>query len=416
MTVVFLLPGKSLNHYDFDQIRHPNVRLVGIVNEGHKASVSEKSASCLDALFIVPDEKKIGPLYYASFQHVMSLASAYVSECSPEKVYVVCPDEGDILLSAMLREHFSSPGMKSDEAIIFRDKARMKDQLNKSCILVPKYIEIELSDMMNNKNYFLEVQKLLGETFIIKPRSAAAGFGVFRINSHQRLKKVFNKIVDSTLAYEAEELLHGDMYHCDIGIFNKKVFFFEVASYNTNNFDAESKNNLIGSFCLDSGCLIRGKIFDFCYKALSAITQSNGFFHCEFFVKEGSITLLEIGARLPGGLITQMYSQMYKTNFFNLDFMLQSNSDKIDKLNRFDYGFWILIILYNNSKILKLRDFQDLNFHWSVRENEIVFVNDDGYRFIGSCIFNNPDQKLVENNFKEIITKGIDGLIQMKSV
>ena len=86
--------------------------------------------------------------------------------------------------------------------------------------------------------------------------------GTYHIKKVSDLEKVLNDISQQPWQFEIDEFIDGDLYHCDLIVFNDEISFFSVGAY-ANPLAQFSKGYPMGSIpVIDKELNIR--LLEFC--------------------------------------------------------------------------------------------------------------------------------------------------------
>lgn len=266
------------------------------------------------------------------FEYDENFVKTYVSHFSINcnNISIVCFDEGNIELAEQLRLDISNISKEyiSLNTNLFRDKILMKKKLAENNIRVPIFYCYREGIIGYSK-----MKELVGNNFIIKPRKSAGSNNVFSIKTNEEYEKTIKNIDRDIMAYEAEEYIDGELYHCDIAIHDKKIVFSECTKYYAPTLDFQ-KGKPLGGFILDCDSKVRNELIEFTKNCLFTLGANNGVYHTEIFKEKstGKLVFLESGARPPGMLVIKMYEKATSINLLNLDIDIQRNCKKYQEL------------------------------------------------------------------------------------
>jgi hypothetical protein len=395
MNMIVLFCGWRLDNYDFGWINKEKIKICAVINSEFYNSTSKTSLEKCDDVIIVENYTSIGHIYESDFEEVTQKIDKVLLKYNINSIKVACCYEGDVSLSCKVREYFSSSGMGYNDSLLFRDKEKTKEFLNREGINVPKFIKIDVMKLIEDFNYFNSIEKHLALPFIIKPTSSGGGYGVYKITSYEDIVELKNQLTnDIHLNYEAEEFLVGDLYHCDIIIKNSNMVFSECSIYNHQYFGFE-KHTVIGSAPLDDNNAEKTQIIDFCKIIIEKIGAFDGSYHCEVYKNADKITFLELGARPAGALIMQMYELMYGINFLDFNLAVQSGLDYPYSISRKYYAGWAAFCNYAPIKLKKIYSFTDgpeVDAKWHYEVGDCV----NTHSLIGSILYKHKQCDLVQ--------------------
>jgi hypothetical protein len=211
--------------------------------------------------------------------------------------------EFDILHGARLRDTLDIPGLRSEQALLYRDKVAMKSAIRAAGLLTPAYTDCI------DAGHLAQFAADIGVPLILKPRRGAASEGVVRVDNAYSLAMACSTLQDGV--YECEQYVPGQIYHVD-GIVSGSVLRFIQASRYLNTC-LDFRNGLpLGSVLLDSDDPRREKLLRFAKQCLAALSLHTGAFHLEVIeALNGALYFLEIGARAGGGEIPFLVQELF---------------------------------------------------------------------------------------------------------
>ena len=318
-------------------------RLVAIVDETLRRKFpkdKEHLFSTIHSVEVAPDQHSLLPeLHYAQTRDILrdEITLAGSAEC----LGVVCPDEGNVLLAARLRDEFGITGLRHQQALLFRNKLAMKDELGKHGVRVPRHLAIDYSALTSDiEGYHKFLSDKLGSQFIMKPVQEVSGFGVFKVNSPDDIRE-YGKLIFS-IPYEAEEFIAGKLYHVDSLIQNGHTVFAECGELTWPVLDY-TQGRPLGSLPLLHGDPLRFRILDFAEHVLTVLGKPSGATHMEVFVTPSNeLVFLEVASRIPGGLIVPMYERTYGINMLTADLLIQIGVPISHQRRCFMHAFWAI--------------------------------------------------------------------------
>lgn len=289
---------------------------------------------------------------------------------------MVSNEEGCIPIVAKLHDHFGMPGFSLKDIVPFTDKLIMKEVLKKYPIRLPKHVELNNTQyLQNNERYIEQLEKAIPYPMFAKPTTLFGSAATRKILSRLELKSWVESVSKTGLQYELDEFIEGTLYHCDAIIQNDKVAYTAVFEY-TYPCALFSEGYPLGSIYLPEGHPDRQVLNNFNLSVLKVLKPKNGVTHLEAFkTKKGEIIFLEIAARAVGAYVVPIHEKATGINLELEHFKAQMgivSPIKEDK-NR-DYYSWIYIPkMPGKVKKLKnpeLKSQYDLN--WLIQEGDVI--------------------------------------------
>ncbi|KHD38119.1 hypothetical protein NL50_01005 [Clostridium acetobutylicum] len=245
---------------------------------------------------------------YPTDKNHLEQSSAYVSELmeSFHFVAVVSFSELYIETASYIAKQLNLPYNNYEQISIARDKYKWRKFLSQKGFKMPKFMLIKKMDDIKM------VASEIGFPCVFKPVDGSASVGVQYCTSNDDLKcalKYWNSFGGFgrgiTLKNEAmvEEYIDGPLYSAECINFNNKNYCLGFTDRKLSGapYFAETRANF--------PCEIKdsGKIIDEIYGVIDAIGFKQCALHIEFIVSQsGEICIVDINARLGGGLISQM--------------------------------------------------------------------------------------------------------------
>lgn len=197
-------------------------------------------------------------------------------------------------------------GLTPAAARNFRDKARMKDVLQKAELPCARHREVKSS---SDAWHFAGK---VGYPLVIKPREGAGSKGTFRVDNDKQLAEaLLNVRPAENRPAVIEEFITGDEYSFEVLSFHGKPLWHSLTRYLPNPLDAV-RNPWI-QWCV----LLPREVDDARYDdvrkagfaALQALGMDTGMSHMEWFRRpDGRLAISEIAARPPGAQIVSLNS------------------------------------------------------------------------------------------------------------
>jgi len=239
---------------------------------------------------------------------------------------IVAYSEADIIRAARIREALGLPGQSVENAILYRDKLKMRElSVNKS-LKAPNFIPVESMG---------ELDRFIAENnypFIIKPRFGMAAIGVQKISNKSELSTFLETSLysapDLTQPFIAESFVNGDVYAIDVLVVNNKIIVAEPLLYiNTCLNYASCESKTVGLSQVAKTDPTYDRLMGFSHELVSKFPHTGyGGFHIEVFVDdEDNITLCEVASRNGGGKIPQLFEEVHGVNPDAISVRLQAS-------------------------------------------------------------------------------------------
>ncbi|WP_063532564.1 ATP-grasp domain-containing protein [Burkholderia sp. MSMB1589WGS] len=211
--------------------------------------------------------------------------------------------------AAVVRAHFGIPGHWPDDVDRFRDKTEMKRLLRAAGIRVPAWFACDGADDVDARA--LE----LGFPLILKPVRGASSKGVLKVASADAWRRVVE--TSDLRGFEIEEYIDGDILHVD-GVVDAagQSVFASVSRYVSSCLDFESGAPLGSVVQTESPATAACR--SFAAACLQALGLRSSAFHLELFDRNGELTFLEIGARVPGADVPYVLHRVFGVNLFRM--------------------------------------------------------------------------------------------------
>ena len=214
---------------------------------------------------------------------------------------------------ALVRERLGIPGLSSESARNFRDKARMKDVLRAGGIPVARHRLIASRD--DAIAFVAEV----GFPIVIKPLAGAGAQATHRVSNPAALESaLFTYRPSANAPMLAEEFLRGTEHSIETVSIGGTAVWHSLTEYAPSPLDV-LENSWMQWCVLLPREIDDGKFDDIravAARALQMLGMDTGVSHCEWFRRvDGSVAISEIGARPPGAQITTMVSRAHDIDF-----------------------------------------------------------------------------------------------------
>ncbi|MFF7361539.1 ATP-grasp domain-containing protein [Streptomyces sp. NPDC008125] len=196
-----------------------------------------------------------------------------------------------LLRAAELREELGLPGQTVREALLFRDKVRMKEHLSAHGIRVPEFAPFDEAAALD----------LLLRTgaVVAKPRLGSGARDIFVLRSRSEIASFAAEQGDRLAEFEVEEFIEGELFHVDSVVQDSKVLAAVAARY-IDETTSYTRLRPCRDVAVAPGPRLDA-LLEFNESVLAAHPGFTGVTHHEMFVRDGEIVFCEIGARAGGG-------------------------------------------------------------------------------------------------------------------
>lgn len=250
--------------------------------------------------------------------------------------------EQDILRAARLREFFGLGGQTFRNALAFRDKVLMKEEVEKAGLSVPPFSRV------HSYSSILLHYKKFGLPLVAKPTCGMGAVDTFILRDEEDLKKLLltplSPSLDGPIDLEVENFASGEMYHhnphsllskvfnfacfnfryhCDGLIYNNTIKVMWVSKY-VNTCVSFLKSKFLASYTLQMDNPLLPKINSFVKKTLEGLnrvdSQNNEnlsySFHVEVFYdhEKDSIVLCEAACRTGGAGVSDVIKYLFQVD------------------------------------------------------------------------------------------------------
>ncbi|WP_157830589.1 ATP-grasp domain-containing protein [Aeromonas sobria] len=317
--------------------------------------------------------------------------------------YIVTLSESRVELCGRLNNHF---GLNSIDYNLFVNKRWMKENISPLGICTPKFIVIDFDRYRKSKEHYINnIIKEIGLPIFIKPLNMFGAMETSKINSNSELESWFNDNKNSSLTFEADEFLDGELFHCESITINGEVKLCHVFKYSTPCFNTYLGENL-GSISLLSSEPDFIKISHMSSIITHEFLKSgSGVTHLEVFKVRGQYYFLEIAYRPPGILASDVYLKLYKLPLREWHILSQVGfSFDTPELN---FHVARLLIPYpikpgRLEGISKPRILSKYKFNWNCEIGDNLPVNQGIDEYAGTMLIWNKDLQQLKSDFKAI--------------
>ena len=262
----------------------------------------EKAAESFKVIIVAPSiDERFEKYAYKKYYHDVRDLDSILKIAKDEGVVGVITDQTDIPVRtvAYVAEKLGLPGIGYETSKIFTDKSLMREKLEEARLRTIPYVT---TDSLEEAVSFY---KKLGSAVIIKPLDTQGSRGVYKIDSEEKLRALFDEakqfstngkvIVEKyitggevvieavTVGGEVKEQICGDTIYFD----DKKTF--------------SAKKRIFPSGCDEK--IVKSSL-EFNKKIIEAFGLNNGITHGEYILDGDEVYLIEIAARGGGVFIS----------------------------------------------------------------------------------------------------------------
>jgi hypothetical protein len=221
---------------------------------------------------------------------------------------VECLWEPYMILAARVRESFGIPGMTVEETVPYRDKERMKQQIDAAGIRTPWHASA------TSVAGVWEAAERVGYPLIVKPIAGAGSADTYRVDSPQELSEVL-PLLRHVPEVSVEEFVDGEEFTYDTVCAGGSILFENIMWYRPRPLQMKMYEWISPASIvlrdltvphLEGGRQMGAQVID-------ALGFRSGFTHMEWYRKaDGEAVFGEIGGRPPGARVVDLMN--YSTN------------------------------------------------------------------------------------------------------
>jgi len=286
MNVLMLSPGFPAEMPRFARgLAEAGVRVIGIGEHpvGSLTGEARRSLSRYEQVNSILDEEEI----LGAARRVARVERVDLVECLWEPL---------IVTAARVREMLGVEGMLPDQALLFRDKERMKQRLDQAGIRTPRHARA--SGPAESRR----AAEVVGYPLIVKPIAGAGSADTYRVDSQAELEQVLPR-VSHVPQLSVEEYIEGEEYTFDTICSGGAILYDNIAWYRPKPLIGRTVEWISPQTVtlreIDDPALAAGRRVG--RAVLDALGFHSGFSHMEWFrTAEGEAVFGEIGARPPG--------------------------------------------------------------------------------------------------------------------
>lgn len=297
--------------------------------------------------------------------------------------HVVGLDEFDVLPTARIREFFGiNRGLKTSEALIFRDKLAMRLIAERSRLPQPEFTSLF------NLETVRAFQERTTAPWIMKPRTEVSAFGLRKLETPDQIWSNIaeldgrNKWRDHSAQFLIEKFVPGKVFHVDSLVWNNEPVFAGVSNYGTPPMAVTHQGGVFTTSVLDYHCAERQALTELNRHLIEAFGIKQGVTHAEFLQSHetGEFFLLEVAARVGGAYIADALEAATGVNLWaewaNIELSDQQNPYRLPE-TREDYAGVVLSLA--NQETPDTSAYTDDEIHYRIkRANHVGFVVKSG--------------------------------------
>jgi len=291
MNILYLSPNFPPNYCRFPVcLREAGATVVGIGWEDSNRLRPEVRQS-LAEYCRVPD--------MGNYDHVLR-ATGYLLSRVGKLDRIVSQEEHWIDLEAALRLDFNVPGNKPEDIRHFRCKSLMKDVFQRAGVRVAQW------ELAADPEAGKRLARRAGYPLIAKPDKGVGAHATFKLSNDADMDDFFRR-KSPEAPYIIEEFLEGFIQSFD-GLTGRDgaILFCASHQFSPDIMTAVNTDDHLHYWSLRR---IPADIEEQGRRAIAAFDLRERFFHLEFIRSpQGKLTAMEINARPPGGLTTDMFN------------------------------------------------------------------------------------------------------------
>jgi len=282
----------------------PGVRL-GLVTQEPAERISPRLRSCLAAHWRVDDA--IEP------EQIGGAVTQLTGRIGPPRRLLGALEQLQVPL-ARVRETLGIEGMRTEAALNFRDKSRMKDVLRGAGIPCARH---RLARSPEQASEFI---RQVGFPVVAKPPAGAAALNTFRVDDDTALGEVLAVEPPSeSRPVLFEEFVVGEEHSFDAVSLGGRLIWHSLTHYSPGPLE------VLENPWIQWTVLLPREVDDSRYddirrvgaSALEALGMVTGLSHLEWFRRsDGSVAVSEVAARPPGAQFTTLISYAHDVDFY----------------------------------------------------------------------------------------------------
>ncbi len=226
---------------------------------------------------------------------------------------VECLWEVGMLVAGRIRDALGLPGLGRERTLPFRDKERMKLELDAAGLRTPSHARATRSDEVR------AAAERIGYPLIVKPIAGGGSADTYRVDNGRELESILPRL-RNVREVSVEEFVEGDEFTYDTICIDGRVAYENVSWYRPRPLEEKTFEWISPqTFCLrdlDADLLAGGRRLG--RDVLRALGFGTGFTHMEWFRKpDGEVVFGEIGARPPGARMVDLMNYAGDVDLFD---------------------------------------------------------------------------------------------------
>jgi len=225
---------------------------------------------------------------------------------------VECLWEPGVALAARLREVLDLPGMRVEQAMLFRDKEQMKQALDRAKIRTPRHARAKSEDECR------AAVERIGYPLIVKPIAGAGSADTYRVDGPDDLERILPR-VRHVEEMSVEEFIEGQEHTFDTICSGGEILYHNISWYRPQPLIGRTLEwvspQTVALRETDRGALAAGQTMG--RAVLKTLGFEEGFTHMEWFLTaDGEAVFGEIAARPPGALSVDIMNHACELDAF----------------------------------------------------------------------------------------------------
>lgn len=235
---------------------------------------------------------------------------------------IVTNDEACLFACSRLRRFFGLPVRSPSNQIAYSNKIVMKSYLSKAGISVPTFKRIDW-DLYDSRTLPLEVAKEFSFPLVVKPEEGGYNEGVEIFKDKHELSH-WAELHFGEPGWQLEAFVSGSLFHANSIILDGKTFPVQVGAYTSPPLGANFGRGF-GSVTLPKEHRIHAIGTELNAKIAEILGKEGRFIlHTEFFVdRDQNATVIDVAARAPGALVSDIAEIHSKVNLEAANFRMQ---------------------------------------------------------------------------------------------
>lgn len=325
---------------------------------------------------------------------------------------VIIGTESGVFAGDLLAEYFNVRGNSSNSSKLRRDKSLMQQKLKE------KGLNYIASYEINANNYLSIINMLdVNKEYVLKPKSSAGTDGVLYFNNREKLlafihndiwikTDLFGKINDT---YLIQEYISGTEFVVDMVINNDDIFIASLCKYEKCSIN-NSKFVYKSLITLDPNDNRFKSLINYAIQCAKALEIKYGPAHMElFYTPENKPVMIEVGARLHGGIAPLLFKECYEDNLLDstVNYFIEEQLPKNKKAKLNKNGKIVFLINTNEnsslenvetfkSELSRLESFSGMKFFFG--NNEILPLTTDLTNIPGIVWLSHHDKQQIERD------------------